>query len=341
MHTFRTPQDTLWTAVAAPSEGMASGGDPVRGEVPRCLTEAAWRADAEGEALGLVSSKTSNPLINAMALAQGKEAIIDPFMQRSSRCRRSILNTARMITHRLQHAHVRYQVAFITLTYADGDDWNPRHISAFLHCVRQYLKRRGWPMLGLWKAETQKRGAIHYHLLLWLPRGVNLPKPDKQGWWSWGMTNITRARNAYGYVAKYLKKEEQGNLPKGARLFGLLGLESIEKREVRWWNTPRWIREKWPVEHDPRRAKGGGWVSSMTGEIAAAAFKFSGFVWMEGRRCIRFLKSETIERGNQDLDKATNRIEEINLWENMARNLQYTANRVRWLSETERTVGAW
>jgi len=33
------------------------------------------------------------------------------------------------------------------------------------------------------------------------------------------MTTITRAKNAYGYVAKYLKKEEQMMFPKSVVLF--------------------------------------------------------------------------------------------------------------------------
>ena len=320
------------------AEAIAGGCIPEGDAAPVGADPAAGPC-AEGAALGLVSSKTSDPLIAPQDLASKKFVLIDPHQQRAARCKRSILNASRLITHRMQGKKARYQVAFVTLTYRNQEDWSPRHISAFLHRVRQYLKRKGWPLLGLWKAEMQKRGVIHYHLLIWLPRGQNLPKPDKQGWWPWGMTNITRAKNAYGYVAKYLKKEEHAMLPKGARIFSLMGMETQEKREIRWWNTPKWLREKWPVEHDPQRSKGGGWVSRLTGEISKSSYQFHGFMWHEGRRILKFIKAEAVQREAVDYKQATSRQEEIGFWEAQALSLQLVADRVGWLMKVERMVG--
>lgn len=323
-----SPQAEKCSTVAAPAADVGAF-DPAAGPC------------AEGAALGLVSSKTSDPLIAPQDLASKKFVLIDPHQQRAARCKRSILNASRLITHRMQGKKARYQVAFVTLTYRNQEDWSPRHISAFLHRVRQYLKRKGWPLLGLWKAEMQKRGVIHYHLLIWLPRGQNLPKPDKQGWWPWGMTNITRAKNAYGYVAKYLKKEEHAMLPKGARIFSLMGMEKQEKREIRWWNTPKWLREKWPVEHDPQRCKGGGWVSRLTGEISKSSYQFHGFMWHEGRRILKFIKAEAVQREAVDYRQATRRQDEIGMWSDLANSMQLNSDRLGWLKRVEGITGSW
>ncbi len=64
----------------------------------------------------------------------------------------------------------RTRAAFITLTYRTAEDYKPGHIGAIMDNYRLWMKRRGvkfWS--GLWVAEMQKRGVIHYHLLIWLP----------------------------------------------------------------------------------------------------------------------------------------------------------------------------
>ena len=78
----------------------------------------------------------------------------------------------------------------LTLTYREVGAWHPRHISELLQRVRVWLRRRGERLRYVWVGELQQRGALHYHVLCWLPRGLTLPKPDKQGWWTHGSTRI-------------------------------------------------------------------------------------------------------------------------------------------------------
>jgi hypothetical protein len=301
-------------------------------------------ADAVGEAIGLVSSTTSHPAgfkSHGEWLLSGDMAFIDPRGQRSSKCRKSILNASRLFTKRLQAERVRYKCVLITLTYKNVRDWRPKHISSYIHLVRKYLGKRGHDLLGVWKLEMQQRGAVHYHILLWLPKGVTLPFADKQGWWKHGASNQVWVKNAYGYCAKYIGKDEHALIPKGARMFSLLGLQAMEKREIRWWNTPSYVRESWDMGHDPIRAKGGGWLSKLTGEVIQSGWQFGGFETVQGVRHLRFIKRESRPDELIDYSQAAKRQDEINTWETLARSMQLQADRIGWLSNVERMTKSW
>ncbi|MHB1668341.1 rolling circle replication-associated protein [Thiomonas sp.] len=183
---------------------------------------------------GLVTFKTSD--------TQDYQPIeIDQRKARMKRLRRSVTTAARMFDFTLQSR--LFKPAMLTLTYRDVDGFSPRDVSELLKRIRHWLERRGHTLRYVWVAELQKRGALHYHVLLWLPRGLTLPKPDKQGWWPHGHTRIEWARNAVGYLCKYISKfdgEEQ--LPKGARLHGSGGHDDFSKSVRRWFNLPTWLK---------------------------------------------------------------------------------------------------
>jgi hypothetical protein len=169
----------------------------------------------------------------------------------------------------------RTRAAFVTLTYRKAEDWKPSHIREFMNTLRKWLKRRSAAARYVWVAELQDRGAVHYHVLVWLPKGLTLPKPDKQGWWKHGLTNIQLARKPVGYMAKYASKCSQkgGVFPKGCRLHGNGGV-GAGRDELRWWKCPKWVRERFPLaeQHCPRRCIGGGWISQVTGEFAPSDY---------------------------------------------------------------------
>jgi hypothetical protein len=135
---------------------------------------------------------------------------------------------------------------------------------------RQRLGRDPKHFRYVWVAEMQKRGVIHYHMVLWCPRGKSLAVPDlpvgrnelvgKDGkkyirygaGWSGGMSNIVGVRKGVvGYLSKYLSKgskpaEHQGvrvYFPKGCRIFGLGGLSVAVKRKIAYTKLPRYVRE--------------------------------------------------------------------------------------------------
>lgn len=282
---------------------------------------------------GLVSFTTTDtpkPQTLAASTLAGDSLLVNPHQQRSARCRKTLLNAARIFVKGHQAAKVRYKVIFVTLTYRPGVEWKPNHVSEFVKRTRGYLKRRGVDLLGLWKLEMQQRGAVHYHFMLWVPKGYTLPKPDKQGWWPHGSTKIEWLRNGYGYVAKYVGKEESLTIPKGARMYALLGMDQAGKREIRWWNAPQYVRERFPQEFDPVRNVGGGWVSRLTGEIVTSGYQFGGFQWVQGRRCVILKRA----------DKVPDAVPDYPLMADVLKETQYEAARAEQaLWETDRV--AW
>jgi hypothetical protein len=90
--------------------------------------------------------------------------------------------------------------------------------------------------------------------MLWVPYGTLPPLPDEQGWWSKGSSNASwsgfksggpggsRIRRPVAYLAKYLAKREEGELPKGARLWGLIGAPTVARVAASFACAPGWLR---------------------------------------------------------------------------------------------------
>lgn len=176
---------------------------------------------------------------------------------RVSKLRRAVKGAAAGIEAFYQKAGVRYRAAMITLTYAPGKDWEPRHITQLLTHYRNYLKRRGWKMRAVWVCELQARGVPHYHILMWLPRGLTPPKPDNQGWWPHGATNCVWARSAVSYIVKYATKgtDQLDMLERGTRIFGICGYPG----SLSWFSAPGWLRGLCSPGDTLKRILGGWW----------------------------------------------------------------------------------
>lgn len=218
---------------------------------PACQGESAEGERAEGAGLVHISTSDTVPCHSHDL--------------RLSRMKRSVITTARLHQEELQSGSFRHRVAMLTLTYAPGQEWAAYQITALLKLIRVWLGRRNHRFRYVWVMELQARGAPHYHVLVWLPKGLSLPKPDKQGWWPYGLTRIEYARNAVSYIAKYASKIDQkgGGIPKGARIHGGGGLTSAGRLQRTWWLLPSYIRDVWSAELKPRRAKGGGWFNQL------------------------------------------------------------------------------
>lgn len=222
---------------------------------------------------GLVSFHTSGT-------AEGTVEI-DPFLTRLRRLRRSVMTAARM--HEFGLLHQRFKTAMLTLIYREVDGWHKRHISDLLQRVRVWMRRRGHRLRYVWVGELQQRGALHYHVVLWLPRGLTLPKPDKQGWWPHGSTRIEWARKPVGYLAKYASKLDSkvgAGFPPGARLHGRGGLDDFGRAVASWFNLPQWAREVCDLAGRAVRVKGLGLVDRQSGVCLPSPWRLS---WGDGR----------------------------------------------------------
>lgn len=136
---------------------------------------------------------------------------------------------------------------FTTLTYAENTRGDAGDIVATLKCFREWLRRCGHRMVPYaWVAELQARGALHYHLVIWLPRALYLPRLDRRGWWKHGSTKVETARNPTGYLVKYASKlqtKDGKRLRKGTRLYGVGGLPPEASEKVRRVMMTRWARK--------------------------------------------------------------------------------------------------
>lgn len=198
----------------------------------------------------------------------GQAVWLDTKAGRLFRLKKGVMTSARLVNDRLKGAPIRWVPVMVTLTYKDAAAWRPNHISDFMNRVQMYGKRRGYKLPYVWVMELQKRGAPHYHVLIWIPARLRLPKADRQGWWAFGSTNICRVKNAVGYVAKYASKFESKDceFPKGARIHGIGGLSGDEKRVVAWWKLPKDLRTGDEGSVRWSKALGGGWINRDTGE---------------------------------------------------------------------------
>jgi hypothetical protein len=177
--------------------------------------------------------------------------VLDPRKMRCRRLRRTITEAARLHESHTEWDSRRlgrsaYRKTFITLTYRHRGEWERRHISRFVRLMRQWFQRRDHACRFVWVAELQKRGALHYHLVVWVPRRLRLPRPDVCGWWPHGSSKIETARNPIGYMVKYATKttpDALKRLPKGVRLHGNGGHNPHDRVHLRETLMPSWVHD--------------------------------------------------------------------------------------------------
>lgn len=234
-----------------------------------------FSAAAGGRRLGLVHSSTSDTRRVSLTL--------DPNHIRALRLKKSVITGARLHDQEAKQGSFRGAWYMLTTTYRDGSDASPRDISETLKRVRGFFNRavrlryRGYrPRFRyLWVGELTKAGVPHYHVLIWIPRGIFIPKADRAGWWPHGHTKIEKARNAVGYLAKYASKfvpDMAAAFPKGFRTHAVGGLDNESKRELRWWKAPKSARDVLGAMADIRKALG-GYVDKITGEFWPSPWK--------------------------------------------------------------------
>lgn len=163
----------------------------------------------------------------------------------------------------------------VTLTYRPGAEWSARDVSGYLMHLRKWCQRRGVPLWAVWRLELQRRGAPHYHVVVWLPSELSCPKPDKQGWWRLGMSQAIWLRKPTHYIAKYTVKDEEraAELPKGARLWGLVGAPDSVGAAVAYARAPGWLRAMATPGAWLRKVKG-WWCDPETGIKYRSPWRF-------------------------------------------------------------------
>lgn len=184
---------------------------------------------------------------------------------RLSRLRRRVWAWANF----LQKESAGSSLWMITLTYKCVEDWRPNHIREFMQAVRKLYKKK---LIGYaWVAELQERGAVHYHVMLYLKGVQKLPHFDSLGLWEHGMTRVDCARTPF-YIITYSGKEYQkaGKFPKGLRMFAVwlspFALAEHLLYQFSLTAKPSWVKDiilqfdsLYSARVRPKRVVGGGW----------------------------------------------------------------------------------
>lgn len=135
---------------------------------------------------------------------------------------------------------------FVTLTYpADYSD-NPRvwkrDLDVFCKRLRRHFEKAG----AFWRLEFQRRGAPHYHLLVWGVEYTPLLKWVSRAWYEVvgsgdeahlkAGTRVERLRSwkgAFAYASKYLAKKDTERVISGVgRFWGVIGRDNIPWAEI-------------------------------------------------------------------------------------------------------------
>jgi len=238
---------------------------------------------ASAASAGLVPSKTSLGETRFF-----KSFGFVDYQARISRMRQALWGAATWFSNVMHRprGHRPYVAWMVTLTYARADGWVPKHISEAVQLFRRWCESRELPCHYTWVAEIQDgkrkdfgpgRGAVHYHLVAWLPVGVAMPKWDqvqrisgrtKRVLWPHGMTERDVCRTGIGYLMKYASKGQNCDgfkFPRGLRVYGIGGLDAEGKELRRWLGLPEWAKRLHGVGELFRVA--GRLVVRSTGEV--------------------------------------------------------------------------
>lgn len=161
----------------------------------------------------------------------------------------------------LVDARVARGVLLLTLTFR-GDGAGARNaIRRFTDLMR---KRYGVDKY-FWWAELQKRGTVHYHMVIADIRFI--PKQQVAKMWGHGFVDLRWIGNLQGihrYVSKYVQKLRKGyqqdyrrfhKLYRGFRIFGSNRLRDLDARILK---LPSWLAGLADrLKEVPRRAAGG------------------------------------------------------------------------------------
>jgi len=241
-------------------------------------------------------------------ISNGQSVVLDLAAGRVFRLRKSVMTAARLINDRTSipanNPHGwRYRPFMITLTYRDGVEWRSEHISKFLDAMQAWAVRQtGSRFPYLWVMELTKKGRPHFHVLIWAPARLTIPKPDKRGWWKHGSrsagSRVERVRNSVGYVAKYASKfaSKDAEFPPNARIHGVGGITAWERRVVAWWKMPKDLRDdKGEGVNLWHRCPGGGWYNRSTHERILSQWKIDFF--SPGGKYVRIVQCAPDEDG--------------------------------------------
>jgi hypothetical protein len=165
--------------------------------------------------------------------------VVDTVKARYDRMRRRICAWADVVNG----SGMGGEMVMVGLTYRPGKCYSPNDIRSFMLAMRKKLGDKLWAYA--WVSELQERGALHYHVLLYVAPGTRVPYPDKSRMWLLGSSKVDRNVKSVYYIVSYTKKGGQKDyslFPEGARSHAVWIHDSILNKKVRYLNLKGWER---------------------------------------------------------------------------------------------------
>jgi hypothetical protein len=222
--------------------------------------------------------KTSNRLSPRKHRGGGIRDRVKGFSRTS---RRNLLRRLASINRRAFKSF-RGRMIFVMLTYPKQYPEDPELCKRHLKALRKRLQREFEPFAAFWRLGIQKRGAWHFHLLLFVGPSVGpvseLRRFISSSWYevtgkiSEGhlragtrVEAVRKWKQATSYVERYLAKPEE--FPEGLQTGRIWGVWNEELLPVRWETTKVSLRDAFKISRIYRklaRRKGSGSLRRIT-----------------------------------------------------------------------------
>src|SRR5829696_417657 len=177
---------------------------------------------------------------------------------------------------------VRGRMIFVTLTYPRKYPEDPQLCKRHLKALRKRLQREYGPFAAFWRLGIQKRGAWHFHLLLFvgpsigpvgeLRRFISSSWHEVTGKVSEGhlhagtrVVAVKRWKEATSYVERYLAKVEE--FPEGLQTDRIWGVWNENLLPVRWETVEVSLKDAFRIRRIYRKLakrKGSGSLRRIT-----------------------------------------------------------------------------
>jgi len=126
----------------------------------------------------------------------GQQVVLDTYEVKYRKLGMAFLNQLRMKPAFVKH---------LILTQRE-ENYYPRILDPFFHSVRRYYGEVSY----IWTVEVQKRGVLHWHILMAFPYGTYFSGDDIrriQSYWKYGNVAVRPVRTpSLSYIMKYITK---------------------------------------------------------------------------------------------------------------------------------------
>jgi hypothetical protein len=228
--------------------------------------------------LSFEETKTSNRLSPSRRRSGGIRARVRGFSRES---RTNLLRRLASINRGTFRAF-RGRIIFVTLTYPHEYPEDPELCKNHLKSLRKRLQREYGTFAGLWRMGIQRRGAWHFHLLLFVGPSIGsvdeLRRLISSSWHqvtgkvSEGHLHtgtrveaVKKWRQVTSYAERYMAKPEV--FPEGLQTGRIWGVWNKELLPIRWETTKVSLKDAFRIRRIYRklaRRKGSGSLRSIT-----------------------------------------------------------------------------